>query len=85
MKKLTFNEEPQEKVLDRNGKEIEIGSHVIWYDPEIEARDLSVIWTVDDIRGDLNEDDTIILITSEYGSEAEAYYNEIKKVKPKKK
>ena len=24
MEKLTFNEEPQEKVLDRNGKEIEL-------------------------------------------------------------
>lgn len=66
-------------------RNLKIGDKVKWYDPEIEARDLSVIWTVDDIRGDLNEDDTIILITSEYGSEAEVYYNELKKVKPKKK
>lgn len=70
MKKLTFNEEPQEKVLDRNGKEIEIGSHVIWYDPEIEARDLNRVWTVDDYTED------IVQISDEY-SEAEVYPSEI--------
>ena len=45
-------------------RNLKVGDKVKWYDPEIEARDLSVIWTVDDIRGDLNEDDTIILITT---------------------
>ena len=70
MKKLTFNEEPEEKVLDRNGKEIEIGSHVIWYDPEIDARDLDRVWTVDDYTDD------IVQISDEY-SEAEVYPSEI--------
>ena len=70
MKKLTFNEEPEEKVLDRNGKEIEIGSHVIWYDPEIEARDLDRVWTVDDYTDD------IVQISDEY-SEAEVYPSEV--------
>lgn len=70
MEKLTFNEEPQGKVLDRNGKEIEIGSHVIWYDPEIDARDLDRVWTVDDYTDD------IVQISDEY-SEAEVYPSEI--------
>ena len=70
MKKLTFNEEPQEKVLDRNGKEIEIDSHVIWYDPEIDARDLDRVWTVDDYTED------IVQISDEC-SEAEVYPSEI--------
>ena len=52
-----------------------------WYDPEIEARNLNVIWTISKIYGDLNDEDTIILITSEYGSEAEVYKSELKKVK----
>ena len=61
-------------------KSLKVGDLVKWYDPDIEARDLNVIWTVSKIYGDLNDDDTIILITSEYGSEAEVYKNEIKKV-----
>ena len=56
-----------------------VGDKVKWYDPDIEARDLDVIWTISKIYGDLNDDDTIILITSEYGSEAEVYKNELKK------
>ena len=43
-------------------------------------RDLNVIWTISKIYGDLNDEDTIILITNEYGSEAEVYQNEIKKI-----
>jgi hypothetical protein len=70
MKKLTFNEEPQEKVLDRNGKEIEIGSHVIWFDPEIDSRDLDRVWTVDDYT------EEVVQISDEY-SEAEVYPSEI--------
>jgi hypothetical protein len=62
-------------------KSLKVGDKVKWYDPEIEARDLNVIWTVSEIYGDLNDEDTIILITSEYGSEAEVYKDEIKKVK----
>jgi len=62
-------------------KKLKVGDKVKWYDPDSEARDLNVIWTINKIYGDLNDEDTIILITSEYGSEAEAYYNELKKVK----
>ena len=62
-------------------KKLKVGDKVKWYDPEIEARDLNVIWTISEIYGDLNDEDTIILITSEYGSEAEVYKDEIKKVK----
>ena len=62
-------------------KSLKVGDKVKWYDPEIEARNLNVIWTISKIYGDLNDEDTIILITSEYGSEAEVYKNELKKVK----
>ena len=62
-------------------KKLKVGDKVKWYDPEIEARNLNVIWTISEIYGDLNDEDTIILITSEYGSEAEVYKNELKKVK----
>ena len=61
-------------------KSLKIGDKVKWYDPEIEFRDLNVIWTISKIYGDLNDEDTIILITSEYGSEAEVYKSERKKV-----
>ena len=71
-----YMEIPKREMMDRNGKPLHIGDTVIWYDPEEEARDLSVVWTVSEIRGDLN-DDTIILITSEYGSEAEVYSREL--------
>ena len=62
-------------------KKLKVGDKVKWYDPEIEVRNLNVIWTISRIYGDLNDEDTIILITSEYGSEAEVYKNELKKVK----
>ena len=62
-------------------KKLKVGDKVKWYDPEIEARNLNVIWTISEIYGDLNDEDTIILITNEYGSEAEVYKNELKKVK----
>ena len=61
-------------------KSLKVGDKVKWYDPDIEFRDLDVIWTISKIYGDLNDEDTIILITSEYGSEAEVYKNELKKV-----
>lgn len=61
-------------------KSLKVGDKVKWYDPEIEVRDLNVIWTISKIYGDLNDEDTIILITNEYGSEAEVYKNEIKKI-----
>ena len=59
---------------------LKVGDKVKWYDPEIEARDLSVVWTIDEIRGSLDDEDTIILITSEYGSEAEVFQCELKKI-----
>ena len=49
-------------------KRLKVGDKVKWYDPEIEFRDLNVIWTISKIYGDLNDEDTIILITNEYGS-----------------
>ena len=61
-------------------KKLKVGDKVKWYDPEIEARNLNVIWTISKIYGDLNDEDTIILITNKYGSEAEVYKNELKKV-----
>lgn len=62
-------------------KSLKVGDKVKWYDPDIKYRDLNVIWTISKIYGDLNDDDdTIILITNEYGSEAEVYKNEIKKI-----
>ena len=61
-------------------KKLKVGDKVKWYGPEIEARNLNVIWTISKIYGDLNDEDTIILITSEYGSEAEVYKSELKKV-----
>ena len=61
-------------------KKLKVGDKVKWYDPEIEARNLNVIWTISKIYGDLNDEDTIILITGEYGSEAEVYKSELKKV-----
>ena len=61
-------------------KSLKVGDKVKWYDPEIEFRDLNVIWTISKIYGDLNDENTIILITNEYGSEAEVYKNEIKKI-----
>ena len=62
-------------------KKLKVRDKVKWYDPEIEARNLNVIWTTNKIYGDWNDEDTIILITSEYGSEAEVYKSELKKVK----
>ena len=61
-------------------KGLKVGDKVTGYDPDIKYRDLNVIWTISKIYGDLNDDDTIILITSEYGSEAEVSQNEIKKI-----
>ena len=58
-------------------KNIKIGDRVKWYDPEEESRDLNIVWTVNEIRGSLDDEDTIILITSEYGSEAEVFQSEL--------
>ena len=68
---------PKREMTDREGKPIHVGDTVVWYDPEEEARDLDIVWTVNEIKGDLKEDDTIILITSQYGSEAEVFSKEL--------
>lgn len=66
-------------VLDKKGREVKIGNKVRWYDPERKARDLSVKWEVVEIIGDdedyedEDEDDRIVVIVSEYGSEAEVF------------
>ena len=73
-----YLEIPKKQVIDREGNPIHVGDTVLWYDPEEKARDLSVNWTVVEIKGDLEEDsDTIILIESEYGSEAEVLPSEL--------
>jgi len=68
---------PKRGMIDREGKPIHVRDTVVWYDPEEEARDLDIVWTVNEIKGDLKEDDTIILITSQYGSEAEVFSKEL--------
>ena len=68
------------EIPKKNIKTLQVGDKVKWYDPEIEARDLSIVWTIDEIRGSLDDEDTIILITSEYGSEAEVLQKELIKV-----
>ena len=50
------------------------GSLVRWHDPEIECQDLTIIWNVAQIRGD------IVLIETE-GGEAEVYADELELVK----
>lgn len=58
---------------DKNGKQIKIGSKVVWYDPEVSARDLKRIWVVYDI------DDEIVYIGDDY-SEAEVFAEELEVV-----
>lgn len=73
-------EEMKEKniieVKDKNGKELHVGDIVKWYDPEVSARDLTEKWEVWYI--DSND---MVCITSEHGSEAEVYPEELKIVK----
>lgn len=53
------------KAKDRKGKSLKVGQKVIWFDPEVEARDLSEVYVVDKIH---NEE--IVLISNKF-SEAE--------------
>lgn len=53
MKQTTDIIENEEKVLDRNGKELSVGCKVRWYDPEEEYRDLDRIYEVYDITEDI--------------------------------
>ena len=59
------------KVKDRKGKALKKGQKVIWFDPEVEARDLSEVYVVDKIH---NEE--IVLISNDY-SEAEVSPSEL--------
>ena len=59
------------KVKDRKGKALKKGQKVIWFDPEVEARDLSEVYVVDKIY---NEE--IVLISNDY-SEAEVSPSEL--------
>lgn len=73
-------------IKDKKGREVKVGDKVLWYDPEVGARDLSVKWEVTEIQGDdedyegEDEDDRIVLIVSEYGSVAEVFGWELEKV-----
>lgn len=55
-----------EKTFDRNNVEIKVGDKVIWYDPAIDARDLSRVWTIDKIT------DEIVYISDDF-SESEVF------------
>ena len=61
-----------EKTFDRNNVETKVGDKVIWYDPAIDARDLSRVWTIDKIT------DEIVYISDDF-SESEVFANELLK------
>ena len=61
-----------EKTFDRNNVEIKVGDKVIWYDPAIDAMDLSRVWIIDKIT------DEIVYISDDF-SEAEVFANELLK------
>ena len=62
-----------EEYVDRNGRQIIVGSKVIWYDPEEDARDLTRVYDVDDIGSDM------VYISDEF-SEAEVLPQELEVV-----
>ena len=61
-----------EKTFDRNNVEIKVGDKVIWYDPAIDATDLSRAWIFDKIT------DEIVYISDDF-SELEVFANELLK------
>ena len=61
-----------EKTFDRNNVETKVGDKVIWYDPAIDARDLSRVWIIDKIT------DEVVYITDDF-SESEVFANELLK------
>jgi len=67
----TDNDESE--FLDRKGNHIVVGSKVIWYDPEVAARDLTRVYDVDDLEGD------IVYISDDF-SEAEVLPQELEVV-----
>lgn len=56
--------------ISLNGEKLEVGMKVIWNDPDESARDLSRVWTIDNINGE------VISISDGY-SEAEVTANEL--------
>ena len=58
-------------IKDINGRTIKVGSHVIWYDPDLSCRDTERIWEVYEIQ-----DEYMIRIADDY-SEAKAYASEL--------
>lgn len=63
-----------ETQYDMDGNPVHINDKVIWYDPDVEARDLERIYTVYDVHGE------IVRISDDY-SEAEVFSEELKIVK----
>lgn len=61
-----------EKAFDKNNVEIKVGDKVIWYDPAVDARDLSRVWVIDRIT------EEIVFISDNF-SEAEVFANELLK------
>lgn len=61
-----------EKAFDRNNEEIKVGDKVIWYDPAVDARDLSRVWVIDRIT------DEVVYISDDF-SEAEVFLSELSK------
>ena len=57
-------------IISLNGDKLEVGMKVIWNDPDESARDLSRVWTIDNINGE------VISISDGY-SEAEVTANEL--------
>ena len=48
---------------DMNGNRLRVGQMVLWFDPDVEARDLSRVYTIYEIREDF------LLIGDEYSEE----------------
>ena len=59
------------KGKDRKGRAWKKGQKVIWFDPEVEARDLTEVYVVDKIH---NEE--VVMISNDY-SEAEVSPSEL--------
>lgn len=64
-------------VSDRNEEKLNVGDCVLWHDPDEETRDLTRIWAIDRING--TDEDSVILISDELGSEAEVFGWELEK------
>lgn len=59
---------------DRKGAVLKLGDSVLWYDPELSARDLSRVWKIYEIT------DSMVKIYDCYG-EAEVFASELEKTR----